>query len=279
MAAFVPLAEQNETLGRRPRGDDRNETFSRCRHGDDVAAIAPTQAGVPSTAGRCDLAHPLHQKTVRDAAILLRSLPAMQRSQLVDKLEPAQAAAVAAAMNELDEVGRGEQNAVVREFARVRIANSGDDGRTIPTPFEFLGDLDADALLDLIADEHPQTIALVLSHIPSVQAGPVLAGLSAEQQFAVVCRLATMGEADPDVVRDVENALRRQLFGEHDRPVVDPNVASAVRILNAMEPAAERRLLAALSEADPRLVARIRRAMFGVDVAVNEDWSAAEAAV
>ena len=203
----------------------------------------------------------------------------MQRSQLVDKLEPAQAAAVAAAMNELDEVGRGEQNAVVREFARVRIANSGDDGRTIPTPFEFLGDLDADALLDLIADEHPQTIALVLSHIPSVQAGPVLAGLSAEQQFAVVCRLATMGEADPDVVRDVENALRRQLFGEHDRPVVDPNVASAVRILNAMEPAAERRLLAALSEADPRLVARIRRAMFGVDVAVNEDWSAAEAAV
>ena len=49
-------------------------------------------------------------------------------------------------------------------------------------------------------------------------------------------------------------------------------------MLNVMEPAAERRLLGKLAEADPELIREIRRAMFGVDVAAHEGWSVAEAA-
>lgn len=217
-------------------------------------------------------------KTIRDAAVLLRSLPATQRGQLLDRLDLNQAAAVAAAMNELDELDDAEQATVVREFAGARIAPRKDDDSRTAAPFEFLHDLDTDSLLDLIGDEHPQTIALVLSYLPPLQAGPVLAGLSGEQQFLVVCRIATMSDAAPEIVGDVENALKRRMFGVHERPAVEPGVASAVRILNAMEPAAERKLLAALSETDPRLVGEIRRAMFGADVAVNTDWSMADAA-
>jgi flagellar motor switch protein FliG len=216
------------------------------------------------------------KKTIRDAAVLLRSLPATQRVQLLDRLDLNQAAAVAAAMNELDELDDAEQKAVVQEFSGARSVPQKNRDPQTAAPFEFLHDLDTDALLGLIGDEHPQTIAFVLSYLPPLQAGPVLAGLSAEQQFLVVCRIATMSDADPAIVGDVENALKRRMFGVHERSAVEPGVASAVKILNAMEPAAERKLLAALTETDPRLVGEIRRAMFGADVTANADWSMAD---
>ena len=87
-----------------------------------------------------------------------------------------------------------------------------------------------------------------------------------------------MSEPSPEVVRDVENGLKRRLSAAIGRPTGNRGVASVVRMLNVMEPAAERRLLGKLAEADPQLVREIRRAMFGVDVAACEEWDVAEAA-
>ena len=123
-----------------------------------------------------------------------------------------------------------------------------------------------------MAGEHPQAIALVLSYLPPQQAAALLAELTPEEQFSVVCRIATMGEASPEVVRDVENGLKRRSRRAVGRPTGNRGVAHVVRILNVMEPAAERRLLGKLAEADPQLVREIRRAMFGVDVAACEEW-------
>ena len=217
-------------------------------------------------------------KDLRKAAVLLRCLPSEQRMRLLGRLDSQQAAAVTAELNGLGEVSDVEQEAVVREFAapsvrrvdHVRLAKTG--------PFQFLHDLATDALRDLVADEHPQAVALVLSYLPPQQAAALLAELTPEQQFSVVCRIATMNEASPEVVRDVASGLKRRRSAAISRPTGNRGVAQVVKILNVMEPAAERKLLGSLAEADPQLVREIRRVMLGVDVAACEEWDMAEAA-
>ncbi len=215
---------------------------------------------------------------LRKAAVLLLSLPYQQRSQLLGRLEPQQSEAVVVEMNGLGEVGSAEREAVMREFAE---ANPVKHCRRQPeetVPFLFLRDLESDALLDLIADEQPQTVALILSRVPPQQAAAVLTALTPEDQTALICRIATAGAASPEVIRDVENALMRRLLAAVDGLPDNRGVASVVRILNVMPPAVERRLLAKLSETEPQLAHEIRRAMFGVDAAAGEEQGVRSAA-
>jgi flagellar motor switch protein FliG len=134
-------------------------------------------------------------------------------------------------------------------------------------PFEFLYNVPDDEILCWIAGEHPQTIAMILSYLPPRQAVAVLAGLSPEEQLSVVCRIATMEEPSPEVIRDVEEGLRSRFCDADDQPGDNRGIARLVRMLNIMEPKAERRLLDELTETDPALVLSIRQAMFGVEAA------------
>jgi flagellar motor switch protein FliG len=218
------------------------------------------------------------EESLRKAAVLLRSLSKPQRTRLLDRLEPQQAAAVTAEMNGLGHLSQAEQEAVVREFARASAARSGKRRPPSNTPFHFLQGLDTNALLALIAGEHPQAIALVLCQLPPELAGKVLDKLTPEEQLSAICRIAAMSEPSPEVMEDVQQGLKRRLLGDPGRSGGKHGITSVVRILNVMEPAVERRLLRELADADPELVRSIRRAMFGADVAACEEWAVAEAA-
>ncbi|MCX5682073.1 MAG: hypothetical protein NT049_00075, partial [Planctomycetota bacterium] len=160
----------------------------------------------------------VRQESLHKSAVLLRSLPTRQRARLLSRLEPPQAAAVTAEIGGLRDVDGIEQEAVVREFAGASAARFGKRRPARTTPFQFLHDLPTDALLGLIAGEHPQTIALVLSCLPPRQAAAVLAKLAAGQQLSAVCRIATMSETSPEVVQDVEQGLRQRLSGAANLP-------------------------------------------------------------
>ena len=215
---------------------------------------------------------------LRKAAVVLLSLSKRLRTRLLTQLDPRQAAAVAAEMNRLQQVGDAERETAIREFVGDGEDRLGRRGAPRDTPLRFLHDLDIDTLLDLIADEHPQTVAFVLSCLPPRQAAAALAELPPDAQFSVVCRIATMNQPSPTVVQDVERGLQQRLSGRSATPTADNRIANVVRILNVMEPAAERRLLGDLAEADPELVRDIRRVMFGVDVAACEMPRVASAA-
>jgi flagellar motor switch protein FliG len=215
---------------------------------------------------------------LRKAAVLLLSLPYEQRSPLLGRLEPQQSEAVVAEMNRLGEVGSGERAAVMREFAEANPVKPRLRPAEKTVPFQFLHDLESDALLGLIADEQPQTVALILSCVPPQQAATVLAALTPEDQTSLICRIATVGAASREVIRDVENALKRRLSAPITELTDNRGVASVVRILNVLPPAVERRLLATLSEAEPQLARDIRRMMFGVDVAAGEEQPVRSAA-
>jgi flagellar motor switch protein FliG len=215
------------------------------------------------------------------AAVFLLSLPKEQAAALVGRLGPEQAKVVMGEMGQLKKIDAAEGEAVAREFAAAREADVADQEPVEPAeaaPFEFLRDVDGKELSRLIGGEHPQVIALILSYLAPQQAADAIEGLPMDTQLSVVYHIAEMGEPSPEIVRDVEDALRYVLTGGPDQPAVHHGVASVVRLLNVIEPAIERRLLDELAEADPELEREIRRVMFGADVAQRREQLMTKAA-
>ena len=221
---------------------------------------------------------------LRKAAAFLSSLPKQQAAGLLAALTPEQAAAVSAEMAAAGPIGREEQEAVKRELAasdsfRRQGHRNGDcpnfrvsENGTVPfdADFEFLDGLGPDDLLALIGEERPPTIALILSGLPAPQAAEVIAMLPADQQAAVIGRIATMQQPSEEILSDVADGLRQRLTGPVRVPV-GRGMARVVKMFGAMPPAAERKLLGDIAEADPDLLWDIRRAMFGEDVAACAD--------
>ena len=78
-------------------------------------------------------------------------------------------------------------------------------------PFGFLCEAEEEKLSQLLGGERPQTVALVLSHLPPERAGEVLARFPPPLQVEVVRRLLDLENADPDTLREVEQALETRL--------------------------------------------------------------------
>ena len=130
-------------------------------------------------------------------------------------------------------------------------------------PFEFVRKADASQLLNFIQDEHPQTIALILSYLPSGQAAAVIGALPPEKQSDVAKRIATMDRTSPDVIKEVEDILERKLASlvNQDYTIVG-GVDSIVNILNTVDRSTEKHIMETLEIEEPELADEIRRKMF-----------------
>ena len=130
-------------------------------------------------------------------------------------------------------------------------------------PFEFVRKTDASQLLNFIQDEHPQTIALILSYLPPSQAAGVVSALAPEKQADVARRIAIMDRTSPDVIKEVEKVLERKLASlvNQDYTVVG-GVDSIVSILNTVDRSTEKHIMETLEIEDPELADEIRRKMF-----------------
>jgi flagellar motor switch protein FliG len=140
-------------------------------------------------------------------------------------------------------------------------------------PFNFLSHADPRQLLSYVQHEHPQTIALVLAHIPSALASSILSGLAPEVQSEVAHRIAIMDRTAPDVIRQVEAALKRKLS-----TVLQPDELSTVGgldplvdIINRADRTTERLILEALEARNPEIAEEIRRRMFMFEDIVSLD--------
>jgi len=133
-------------------------------------------------------------------------------------------------------------------------------------PFGFLKKVDPQNLLTFIIDEHPQTIALVLSHLPPAYGAEIIKGLPTERQLAVIRRIAHMGQTNPEVIQEVERGLETRMASLMQQSFEKAGgVNSVAEILNVSDRAVERALLESLSQDDAELVEEIRRLMFVFD--------------
>jgi flagellar motor switch protein FliG len=131
------------------------------------------------------------------------------------------------------------------------------------TPFAFLQKAETENLLTFIQDEHPQTIALIVSHLPHHKASEVLGGLPEERQIEVVRRVANMEQTNPEVIREVELGLESRLSSMimHSMEKVG-GVNTVAEILNLCDRNTEKAIMEGVESEDPELVEEIRRLMF-----------------
>jgi flagellar motor switch protein FliG len=130
-------------------------------------------------------------------------------------------------------------------------------------PFAFLSKVTAESILTFIQEEHPQTISLILSHLPNAKASDVLMGLPSEKQVEVVRRMANMEQTNPEVIRQVESGLAHR-FASLTFTVAERvgGVETVAEVLNLCDRNAERTILEGVEIEDPELVEQIRRLMF-----------------
>lgn len=130
-------------------------------------------------------------------------------------------------------------------------------------PFEFVRKADASQLLNFIQDEHPQTIALILSYLPTSQASAIISGLAPDKQADVAKRIAVMDRTSPDIIKEVEKILERKLASlvNQDYTIVG-GVDAIVEILNTVDRGTEKHIMETLEIEDPELADEIRKKMF-----------------
>jgi flagellar motor switch protein FliG len=226
---------------------------------------------------------------IHSAAVLLMTLPEEEAGQLMSKLEPKQVEQVSIEIARARTVTADEQERVIKNFAEANPSMAGRGGglelaKTLiqralgekaavvlnsikqsieETPFGFLRHVDSQNLLTYIIDEHPQTIALIMSHLPANFGAEILAGLPESRRLSVVRRIATMGRTNPEIIKEVEKGLERRMSSVMSQSFERAGGVEAVaEMLNVSDRATERALMESLGQEDSELVEEIRRLMF-----------------
>ena len=130
-------------------------------------------------------------------------------------------------------------------------------------PFEFVRKTDASQLINFIQDEHPQTIALILSYLSPSQAALIISALPPDSQAEVARRIAVMDRTSPDVIKEVEKVLESKLASlvNQDYTIIG-RVDAVVDILNTVDRGTEKHIMETLEIEEPELADEIRKKMF-----------------
>ncbi|AUS96325.1 flagellar motor switch protein FliG [Clostridium thermosuccinogenes] len=130
-------------------------------------------------------------------------------------------------------------------------------------PFDFVRKADPSQLLNFIQNEHPQTIALILSYLKPQQASIVLSALPQEKQADVAKRIAVMDRTSPEVIKEVERVLEKKLSSlVTEDYTATGGVQSIVDILNNVDRGTEKYIMETLEIEDTELAEEIKKRMF-----------------
>ena len=142
-------------------------------------------------------------------------------------------------------------------------------------PFDFARKTDPSQLLNFIQNEHPQTIALVMSYLTPEQSAAIISNLPADRQVEVSKRIAMMDRTSPDVLKDVERVLERKLSSLATQDFTTAGgVDTIVEMLNRVDRTTERTIIENLEVQNPELAEEIKRKMFVFeDIVMLDDRS------
>ncbi|HDS30766.1 MAG TPA: flagellar motor switch protein FliG [Firmicutes bacterium] len=140
------------------------------------------------------------------------------------------------------------------------------------SPFDFIRRTDPKAISNFIVNEHPQTIALVMAYLNPEQASTLLQALDPEKQAEVARRLATLDHTSPDVIREIERVMEKNLAAILSQEFSTAGGVSAlVEVLNRVDRATEKAILESLADRDPELAEQIKNLMFVFEDIVHLD--------
>ncbi|MBP7744974.1 MAG: flagellar motor switch protein FliG [Phycisphaerae bacterium] len=228
---------------------------------------------------------------LRKAAVLLVALRQDTAAKIMKNMDRERVEELSREIAAIDAIAPEVREHVIREFYNLVLARQYADAggmawarallqKTLPPdearrvvaiiehqvheqPFSFLQKTEKENLVTFLQEEHPQTIALVLSHVPSGMATDILSALPTERQIEVVSRIANMDQTSPDVIKEVERGLEKRLAGlVSERFERVGGIAAVAEILNMAGRSTEKAILEGLEQDNPQLVEQIRRLMF-----------------
>ena len=139
-------------------------------------------------------------------------------------------------------------------------------------PIEILDWMDARSISELILDEHPQIIALIISYLDHGQASDVLAQLPEDAQADVITRVATLQTVQPEALRELEIVMQRKFQANTSlRASQVGGVPAAAKIMNFLTQDIEARIMSALKDNDEDLMVAIQESMFVFDNLIMSD--------
>lgn len=228
------------------------------------------------------------------AAILLMSLGEEQASQVLKHLNPREVQQLGSAMATLGSVSRQQMQEVIADFTRAfedqtNIGVGADDylkrvlnnalgenkaanvldrilkgGST--NGVEALKWMDARAVAEVVRNEHPQIVAIILSHIDPDHAAEVLLYLPQNLISEVMIRIARLETIQPTALRELDEMLEKQFAG---RQTVQSSgvggVKSAGNIMNFLDSSVSEAVMAEIENLDAEMSTEIQESMFVFD--------------
>jgi len=140
------------------------------------------------------------------------------------------------------------------------------------TLFQQARKLDPKTLVNFLRNEHPQTVALVLSVLGPTQSAAILAELKEEIQVEVVMRMAELDKVSPDILVEIDRVLREELISvESMEGQRLGGVEAVAELLNKADRGLEAFILEGVEEQREELAEEIRRLMFVFEDLLNVD--------
>lgn len=231
---------------------------------------------------------------LKKAAIVLLSLDKAAATKVLDHLPKEEMERLTMEIARIGEVEKDQQDEAIEEF-RLAVATRsvmergsldlaeelltqaiGEEGaneivdnvrRSLqPVPFGFLHKLKAEDVMNFISEEHPQTIALIMSNLPTGLAADILKDLPPDKQLDVVRRVASMEPTTPEIMKEIESSLKNRmasLFGQKSDTV--GGVPLVAQILNIADRTTSKSILDTIGEESESLADEIQRLMFVFD--------------
>ena len=131
-------------------------------------------------------------------------------------------------------------------------------------PFSFLAQFEASQILRFLVEEHPQTVALVISHLPTSLGAEVMTNLPEVLQGDVARRIARLEPVAPDMIYTVELSLRTRLGNVTGADLAKGTTGAGglAELLNSADRTTEKSIMAHLGGTDPDLAEEVRALMF-----------------
>ena len=239
-----------------------------------------------------------HLTGEQKSAILLRAIGEEAAAQVMKLLDPKEIKKLGSFMSGTAQISRDQEDAVISDFKdasasgevqfqgkeyikSILIKALGPDKaarilesmtRKSYPGLEALRWVDVKTIAKMIRIEHPQTVAVILAHLESDQAGQVLAALPETMRGDVALRLATMEEVQPDVLEELSQSLQEVLLASKGLGGQSIGGAEVMAdILTRMDKASEGGIMAKIAEKSQPLADSIRALMFVFDDLIKVD--------
>lgn len=224
------------------------------------------------------------------AAVLLMTLGEEAASAVLKHLRPKEVQSIGSAMTNLPGVSRAQLAAVIEDFSatveeqtaiglgseeyvrKVLVQALGEErARSLidrilvggqSKGLESLKWMDGRSVADMIRNEHPQIIAIVVSYLDSDHAAEVLSYFAQRLRSDVLMRIATLDAIHPSALQELDEILERQFAGDSSKASVVGGLKRAADILNFMDSASEGAVLEEIRDHDENLSIQIQELMF-----------------